>query len=278
MNNNSNERVTTPLPRREGKGVGPQIKVLLILFIALLCIITYALIPKSEALAESIVPLRIPTNTEVPIDSTLLAKADSSQTEARKPKEVDTCAQRILFVGDSMLETLGRRAADYALQNGHEIETVVWYSSNSKLWSETDTLQYFIRKHKPTFIMICLCGNELFVRDLDNRDRYIKRIVKKIGKTPFVWISPPNWKDDTGINELILKNVGRERYFDSTHYRGRMARKRDHAHPTQEAANWWMDSIALWMNSLETAHPIRMARPDTVARIKHMTLLQPVEQ
>ena len=256
-----------------------QIKVLMILALALIAVLVYAIVPKSDALKEQIVPLNLEALRTAPTtDAEVEAIEKADSIERVKTREVDTTAQRILFFGDSMLETLARHAADYAAGNGHEIHSIVWYSSNSKIWAETDTLQHFIRKYDPTFIMVCLCSNELFVRDLDNRERYIRKIVEKIGKIPFIWISPPNWKDDTGINERIIKAVGKERYFDSCHYRERMARRRDHAHPTQEAANWWMDSIALWMNSMETAHPILMQPTDTVVKVKNMILLQPVEQ
>lgn len=255
-----------------------QIKALLILFFTLLILVVYAMLPKSETLERQLVPIRLTSlqPSETPPSAPVRKDIPVVEPPVQPQKERDTTAQRILFIGDSMLEGLARRAADYALGNGHEIQSVVWYSSNSQQWAETDTLQHFIRKFQPTFIMVCLCSNELFVRDLDNRDRYVRRIVQKIGDIPFVWISPPNWKDDTGINDIIIRHTGDGRYFDSRHYRDRMERRGDHAHPTQEAANWWMDSIAVWLNSMETAHPIRMERPDTVARIKHMTVLQPL--
>ena len=119
---------------------------------------------------------------------------------------VDTMPQRILFIGDSMLEGLARRFYDYAAKNGHDLHTVLWYSSNSERWAKTRTLDYYLEHVKPTYVVICLCSNELFVRDMDNRDQYIKTILSKIGNVPYVWISPPNWKDDTGINEVIIKS------------------------------------------------------------------------
>jgi hypothetical protein len=123
---------------------------------------------------------------------------------------------------------------------------------------------------------VCLCSNELFVRDLDDRDTYIKQIVRKIGDTPFVWISPPNWKEDTGINELIISNVGTNRYFDSRHLE--LKRGRDKVHPTFDAAEGWMDTVAVWMNSPQTAHPIRMDKPAEKRKRKFtQIILSPTE-
>ena len=189
------------------------------------------------------------------------------------PKTKDTGKQRFLFFGDSMLEGLSRRLCDYAAHNGHEQRTVLWYSSTSEKWATTNTLDYYIREVQPTFIICCLCSNELFVRDLDRRDKFIATIVRKMGDIPFVWISPPNWKDDTGINELIIKHVGMERYFDSLHLT--LARGKDKAHPTFEAAAHWFDLVAEWLESDHTAHPIVMERPTQKVKWSHVTMLQP---
>lgn len=186
-----------------------------------------------------------------------VAESDSACADVVMP--MDTASQRILFFGDSMLEGLSRRMCDYAMENGHELTSVIWYSSTSQTWAESDTLEYFIRKVSPTFVVACLCSNELFVRDLKEREDYIGRVVEKIGDVPFVWISPPNWKEDTGVNDLIIKRVGRDRYFDS---RGlELKRGSDKVHPTFAAAAVWMDSVAVWMSGDETRHPIRMVVP-----------------
>ena len=137
---------------------------------------------------------------------------DSVCVEEPEIAPLDTASQRILFFGDSMLEGLSRRLCDYAMENGHELTSVIWYSSTSQTWAECDTLEHFIRKTSPTFVVVCLCSNELFVRDLKERSGYIERVVSKIGDLPFVWISPPNWKEDTGINDLIIKHVGAYHY------------------------------------------------------------------
>lgn len=182
---------------------------------------------------------------------------------------------RILLMGDSMIEFMSRRFDDYCLSNGHEGHSVVWYSSSTKLWAESDTLQHFIRKYKPEFIIMSLGSNEQFVRDLDRRDKYIKKIVSKFGETPFVWICPPSWKPDTGIDSLIHLNVGEKRFFDSR--RLVLPRASDNVHPNRTGAAMWMDSIAVWlMDSTATAYPLEMHYPDTVAKKHNLTLLQPM--
>lgn len=204
----------------------------------------------------------------------LAASRQDSLLRARQTP--DSTHQKVLFFGDSMLEGLTRRLVDYTEANGHELHTVVWYSSSSKLWAETDTLQHFMRKVNPSYIIVCLCGNELFVNDLDQRDKYIKTILKKIGNIPYVWVGPPNWKPDTGINEVIARNVGRERFFDSSHLQ--LDRGKDHAHPTFTAAAQWADTIARWLRSSNTLHPIRLDDPKVKAQHRDVILLMPYRQ
>jgi len=194
----------------------------------------------------------------------------------RVPKNlIDSTSQRILFFGDSMVEGLLRRMNCYAYANGHKVTNVVWYSSTTEIWAKTDTLRYFINKVKPTFAMISIGGNEQFIKDTDSRESYIRKILKELGDTPFVWIGVPAWKEDTGINELTQRVVGKNRYFDS---RGlTLNRGRDHRHPTYSAASDWMDSVAVWMASPQTAHPIRMDKPTDGQKHTYTTYaLQPI--
>lgn len=172
---------------------------------------------------------------------------------------VDTMAQRILFFGDSMLEGLSKRLRSYVAENNHDLQNVIWYSSSTKIWAtHIDTLAHFIADYDPTYIFVCLGSNELFIRNLENHDAYVKTIISGIGDIPYIWIGPPNWKDDTGINDIIQKNVGDHRFFPSkrlTYQRGK-----DGAHPTYASAAIWMDSIAVWMNE-EVRYRILMEPP-----------------
>lgn len=199
--------------------------------------------------------------------------------QAERPIRVsspDSTKFRILFFGDSMLEGLGKRMCDYAMENDYDLTSVIWYSSSTKLWAETDTLQYFLDRVRPDYIMLCLGSNELFVRDLDKRDRYISTLVQKLSPYPFVWISPPNWKPDTGINELIIKHIGMGRYFDSRSLE--LERSSDHAHPTHAAAALWMDTVASWMRSPANACRLRLDPPtEKRPRKFHQYLLKPVQ-
>ena len=173
---------------------------------------------------------------------------------------VDTTKQRFLLIGDSMSEFLRIRLNDYCTKNGHTCNTVIWYSSSTEWYGSCDTLQHFINKYHPTYVLISLGGNELFIKNIaEKRESYVKRILAQIGNIPYVWIGPPNWKPDTGINDLIASNVGDGHYFESK--RLEYERCKDGAHPVKSSAYNWMDHIAYYLYH-NAAHRVIMERPD----------------
>jgi len=254
-----------------------QFKIWAILTITLCAVVGFALVPDDEEDAEPLIKkisLKAIQDTDSlnAVNDSLMAQAEDTV----QVHEVDTTKQNILLFGDSMIERLARPFASYCLANGHDFNSVCWYSSTSRQWSMTDTLQYFIDKFKPTYIMVCLGGNELFVKDIDAREKNVRKILKTIGDRPFVWIGTPNWKPDTGIGEIHRRLVGMDRYYESDKLT--LKRSSDGAHPTFEAAKAWMDSVAVFVNSLDNKHPIVFQKYTQEAKNteKHLTLLQPM--
>lgn len=184
----------------------------------------------------------------------------------------DKSRQRILFIGDSMLEGLSLRLNDYAATDDNYLMTVIWYASSSRHWGGTDSLAMLIRKYKPTYIFISCGGNELQTRNIEASRRNIRKIVNTFGDIPYIWIGPPNWKPDTGINDAIREIVGDDHFFDSSHMK--LARKSDHIHPTYAAAAIWMDSIADWVSSPKVAHPIQMTHPTVKAQKRNLQVFK----
>ena len=187
---------------------------------------------------------------------------------------VDTTRQRFLLIGDSMGEYLRLRLNDYCNKNGHTMESVIWYSSSTEYFGTCDTLTHFIETYKPTYILLTLGSNELFIKNIkEKREDYVKHILAEVGNIPYIWIGPPNWKEDTGINDLIVENVGAGHYFESKKLS--YERGSDHAHPVKSSAYKWMDSIAYYLYN-DAAHRVVMEYPDkSVSKIPHTVILSP---
>lgn len=216
----------------------------------------------------------------LPLDS--LEIMDSLAIEAQKEDSTlsptdSTGKVHFLLIGDSMNEYLRIRLNDYCIANGYDMYCVIWYGATTKQYGTCDTISYFINKHQPTYVLLTIGSNELFVRDIiEKRTDYVKHIVKQLGRTPFVWVGPPNWKEDTGINEMIVSNVGESRYFESKKLK--YNRYKDGAHPTRESAAMWMDSIAVYLQN-DALSPIEMTPPDKYyKKIPHTTVLQMVRE
>jgi hypothetical protein len=176
------------------------------------------------------------------------------------PAGADTAKHRILLFGDSMLEQLMFRMKDYTEANGHAFQPVIWYGSSTKLWGSCDTLAFYIKKFKPDYIICCLGGNELFIRNIvEERTPYVQSILRQIGNIKYFWLGPPNWKKDTGINSLIKSQVLPGCYYPSMNLK--LARKHDGAHPTRQASTQWMDCLAVWMRSPNCRFRIKMETP-----------------
>ena len=184
---------------------------------------------------------------------------------AAQPVETDTVPKSILLFGDSMTFNLALRLSSYAAQNGHTLHAVNWDSSNTKIWADSDTLLYYIRKYDADFIFISLGSNELYFKKPELRLPYVKKILEMIGDRPYVWIGPPNWKEDSGINDMLQATCAPGAFFRSAGMD--FKRKKDNIHPTREASALWIDSIMRWMP--KSRHPILAEMPsDSLGKVK----------
>ena len=210
-------------------------------------------------------------------DTTPVYATEMYTSEYTPQTGIDSTSQTILLIGDSMLEQFRRRLRDYCAENGHQMQSVMWYSSQSEWYGKTDTLKYFINKFKPTYVILILGANELFVRDIiTKRTPYVKHIIEQIDTIPFIWVGPPNWKDDTGINEMIVSNVGSRQYYPSKNLKYK--RYADGAHPKPESASMWCDSVAKFIME-KSRHPILLNPPTKkYTGSPNSTILQPWKQ
>lgn len=210
-----------------------------------------------------------PLRAQVPPPVRPLAEGKEPRTDTLPGADAP---ERILLVGDSMIEWLRLRLARWCRSAGYALYSVIWPSSNLIWWGRSDTLAAFLRQFKPTYVLICVGGNELFIPHIHKRKPYVERILAQIGELPYVWVGPPNWKEDTGINELIRETVGSRRFYESR--RLTLERLEDGAHPTPTAAYRWADSLVVFLRD-SALFPLRFpdALGDPRTALPHRTLL-----
>lgn len=191
----------------------------------------------------------ISDTTEEESKGTLTLKIPSKNLQVNattKPKSVITApgVERVLLLGDSQLEGLKDPVNLYCARNKHNlVASVIWYGSSTKNWALTDTLQYYIDVYKPTTILFAIGLNELFVRDLESREKYIKTIVAIFEKNnvKYSWIGPAAWTKDKGVIALMQNELG-DLFFPS--HTLTMQRASDGRHPSRNAAKKWFAIVA----------------------------------
>lgn len=224
-------------------------------------------------------PIRLPQIQEVdPLDTIRWSSFLTIRVPVPlrvQPSRVDTSGLVVLLIGDSMAEWLRFRLARWLKGVKAKFYAVLWPSSNLIWWAKSDTLDTLLAALNPDYVLICLGGNELFIPRISQRKPYLQKILEKIGARPYVWIGPPNWAEDTGINALIAETVGPGRFFAS--YRLTYERLQDGAHPTPSSAYRWADSLAFYLRDSALV-PINLLEIPPLGALSQPTrtwLLQP---
>lgn len=175
--------------------------------------------------------------------------------------------ERILLIGDSMLDGLCRRLQDYADANGHYLRTFIWYGATTRHWATTKDMTYQIAKERPTLIVFSCGSNDLGYYDLKRREGYVKDIIAMFGKVPYVWVGPMMLRGvkDNGIGGIIRRNTGEKHFFDTT--KVNLVRGKDGIHPTFASAAQWMDKIVDWMKA--NGYQIKLNRPTKKSTLRN---------
>lgn len=178
-------------------------------------------------------------------NATIAITSEVPDYKCKRKLQIDTASQKILLIGDSMADGLDVFLSKYAEYNHHEYRKLSICSSTILFWGNSDTLRKTVNRYKPTYLIISLGSNELFNTYLDHYPTYIQSIEKQASDIEFVWIGPPNWKKDAGLNDTIEHQIGKERYFASKNLT--LERGEDKIHPTLKGFSQWTDSVAKWL-------------------------------
>src|SRR5690606_5656196 len=143
-----------------------------------------------------------------PIALSEAATEDGGATDVPALARVDSRPQRILLFGDSMIDELMLRLAGYCLESGHTLQPAVWYGAGTVHWAGDGKLKQLLQSFQPTYAIVVLGSNELTSRNVKEHEVAVRRIIATLGDIPFVWVGPPNWEKDTGINDLIARTAG----------------------------------------------------------------------
>lgn len=169
---------------------------------------------------------------------------ESAATKLAEKKADSTL--KVLLTGDSMSETLYPLLVRWAKKAGYIVKLAPFYSATTQSLGRKDTLLKAVQFHQPDFIIFMLGSNELFIPKIRTmRAKYMDGVLRQLGDIPYIYVTPPNWKEDSGIHELIADHVPEPLIFTSKYLR--LDRRRDGAHPTRVEGMVWADTIMRWI-------------------------------
>jgi lysophospholipase L1-like esterase len=153
----------------------------------------------------------------------------------------------VLHVGDSFAESLGaplgRRLHAAGIRSVLESKTPSYIPT----WAGNGEIQRFVQKYKPDLVLITLGGNEFEIPTPADRVAPVKRLVQALGGRPCVWITPPRWKQDSGVVAVIRENSGPCRYLDSDALVHDLPLARDKIHPNEAGREQWAEAVLAWL-------------------------------
>ncbi len=170
---------------------------------------------------------------------------------AEEPREPPPIPQNtvVLNIGDSFLQAyfaqslkpkLDALGARYEVKAEQATYTVTWAGK----------MDYLLQTWKPDLVIINLGANELANIEPEKHAPAVRKIVAAVGEIPCVWVSPPSWRKDTGILEVIRTNTAPCRFFNSdTQVPQPIPRQGDKIHPNKEGGQMWADAFWKWLLS-----------------------------
>jgi lysophospholipase L1-like esterase len=177
--------------------------------------------------------------------------ADQTNSHARNaaPSEAEELPRGtlVLHVGDSFAGALGvplgQRLKARGLRSVLEFQT----SSYVPTWASGTELPLYVARYNPDLVIVTLGANEFELANPEQRASSVRKLVRVLGGRPCVWVSPPRWKQDTGILAVIRENVKPCRYLDSDAIVHDVPRKRDKIHPNDAGREAWADAVLAWL-------------------------------
>jgi len=164
----------------------------------------------------------------------------------------------VLHIGDSFAGALGvdlnKALRERGLRSALEFQTATYIPT----WAGSSELPKFLDRYQPDLVLITLGANELEITEPAQRAPTVRRLVKRLGDRPCVWIAPPLWGGKyNGLLEIIRDNAAPCRFMDSNAIIRQMPRAGDHIHPSQAARKDWAQIVLSWLSQERAAQGAR---------------------
>jgi lysophospholipase L1-like esterase len=153
----------------------------------------------------------------------------------------------VLHVGDSFAGALGVPLGKKLKAAG--VRSVLEFRTSSYIptWASGKELPEYVSRYSPDLVIITLGANEFELANPEQRGNSVRRLVQKLDGRPCVWVSPPRWKQDTGVLGVIRDNVKPCRFLDTDSIVQNLERKSDLIHPNDVGREAWAEAVLAWL-------------------------------
>lgn len=161
----------------------------------------------------------------------------------------------VLHVGDSFVHSgLTQRLREHLAPLGVRYEVRAQHSTNSLDWAKR--VPELVASTQPDLVIVTLGGNEIGSKHLPVQARAIRRIVESIGDRACVWTTPPLWRDEDGLFDVLQENLAPCRFFETDVEVGSyLPRRDDGIHPTAEGGARWADALFAYLERERAGEP-----------------------
>jgi hypothetical protein len=175
--------------------------------------------------------------------------AEAAQTDATPEVRRGTWVLHIgdSFVHASLQQNLGPRFR--AMGTAYVVDAMT--ATYTTTWSSEPDLDHWLAR-RPALVLVTLGANEVDLTVPEEHGGAIAHIARKIhdAGASCVWITPPLWKKDTGILQVIHDRSAPCIFFDSDAVLGGLhddERQPDHIHPNQKGGTRWTEAVWEWL-------------------------------
>jgi lysophospholipase L1-like esterase len=158
----------------------------------------------------------------------------------------------VLHVGDSFVHAfLWQTLRPQFLAEHTQYVVQAATATYTTTWASSPTLDEWLSR-RPSLVLVTLGANEVEMPIPEQHARAIETIAKKIASAgaACVWITPPMWKEETGILEIIHDHCAPCLFLDSDAVTGGLSpdeRQPDHIHPNYRGGRRWGRAVWDWI-------------------------------
>ncbi len=158
----------------------------------------------------------------------------------------------VLHVGDSFVHAyLQQNLRPHFAASGTEYVVDATTATYTTTWvGDPDLAKWLARR--PSLVLVTLGANEVDMPVPDEHARAVEQLAHEIAEASVscVWMTPPMWKKDRGILQVIHDHASPCLFFDSDAVLGGLRpdeRQRDRIHPNEKGGARWAESFWSWL-------------------------------